>query len=367
MTEPIRILHMIGSLNLGGSQSMVINLHKAIDKSKVQFDYVVDHPNHLYFADIVKNLGGKIYTMPTFKGFNYFEVRSAWNIFFKQHPEYKILHSHVRSYASLYLPIAKRAGLKTIVHSHNTSNGKGVTSIAKHILQYPLRYLSDYYFACSKKAGVWLFGEKKVECDRFHILPNAVDVRNFAYSDERRNEIRNELNLGNKIVYGNIGRLTKQKNQDFLIDVFSGVYKKNNNSTLLIVGSGELEYSLKEKVTALGLKESVVFTGARADVAALLSAIDVFVFPSLWEGLPVTVIEAQAAGLPCFVSSEITDEVGLSDLVHYLPINQGPQLWIDALYGKKFCRKEVAQEIKNAGYDIQYTIQFLMDFYKNIL
>ena len=196
--EPIRILHMIGSLNIGGSQSMVINLHKAVDRSKVQFDYVVDHPDQLYYAETIKQLGGKVFELPTFKGTNFVEIRKAWKTFFREHPEYKILHSHVRSYASLYLPIARKAGLKTIIHSHSTSNGKGIASVVKRIMQYPLRFQADHFFACSKEAGAWLFGKKVVDSEKFHILQNAIDVEKYRFNQEIRDEYREKLGLGNK-------------------------------------------------------------------------------------------------------------------------------------------------------------------------
>lgn len=362
----IRILHVLGGLDRGGAETMVMNLYRNIDRTQVQFDFITHTNQQQAYTKEIENLGGKIYYFPKFNGFNALSMIKLWKDFFKEHCEYKILHSHVRSYASLYLRIARQSNVKTIVHSHNTSNGRGLSSIVKRLLQVPLRYQADFYFACSKKAGIWLFGKNVVLGKKFYVLPNAIDLYKFSYSEESRNNIRCELNLIGKTVYGNIGRLTAQKNQSFLLDVFSTVYKKNKNAVLLIVGIGELENTLKEKAVSLGLKDSVLFIGARSDVPALLSAMDVFVFPSLWEGLPVTVIEAQASGIPCVVSSEITHEVGLSSLVYYLPVDRGTQLWSEMLCKIDFCRKDVSQEIKNAGYDIQYTSNFLTDFYRNL-
>ena len=146
MEKPVKVLEMIASLTYGGSQAMIVNLCKAMDRNRVQCDFIVDHPDMMGMKDIVESLGSKIYIMPTFKGSNVSEIREAWDRFFEEHPDYQILHSHSRSYASLYLPIAKKHGLKTVIHSHNTSNGKGLAAIAKNLLQYPLRNQADYFF-----------------------------------------------------------------------------------------------------------------------------------------------------------------------------------------------------------------------------
>jgi glycosyltransferase involved in cell wall biosynthesis len=366
MSEPIRVLHMIGSLNVGGSQAMIINLHKAIDKSKVQFDYVIDHPDHLHFAPIVEALGGKIYTLPTFRGYNFLEVRKAWKNFFKNHSEYKILHSHVRSYASLYLPVAKKAGLKTIIHSHNTSSGKGLKAVAKFCLQRGLRKNADYYFACSDIAGKWLFGEKITKQSNYHVLNNAIDVEKYAYSELSRKKIRDEFNLKDEFVVGHVGRFHPQKNHLFLVDVFAEIHKKRPSSVLMLVGTGDLMTIVKEKVVKLKLDDSVIFTGSRSDVNELLSAFDVFVFPSLFEGLPVTLVEVQAAGLPCFVSDTVTKEVDFNKKINYISLSKESAYWADEIVNSEQERLKCDEAIRNAGYDIQYTVKQLTDFYQKL-
>ena len=209
----IRILHMIGSLDIGGSQAMVMNLYRNIEREKIQFDFIVDSPNEQYFVDEIKQLGGKIYSMPKFKGTNLFEMKTKWDRFFIEHPEYKILHSHVRSYASIYLPIAKKHGLKTIIHSHSTSNGKGFSALVKAVMQYPLRYQADYFFGCSKEAGVWLFGSKVANSDRFYILKNGIDINRFLFNKNKRKKIREQLKVSDStLVIGHVGRFNKAKN-----------------------------------------------------------------------------------------------------------------------------------------------------------
>ena len=367
MTQPIRVLHMIGSLNIGGSQAMIVNFYKSIDRTQVQFDFIIDRPSETYFKETVEALGAKVFEMPTFTGYNFLQIKKAWNSFFKDHPEYKILHSHVRSYASLYIPIAKKHGLKTIIHSHSTSNGSGLSSVVKRIMQSSLKRKADYLFACSEESGRWLFGNKALTKSNYKMIPNAVDTNKFAFNTDTRAQMRKTLGIeDDTVVYGHVGRLHPSKNHTFLLDVFKDVLAKKPNALLLLVGDGELRSEIEAKINALNIQRSVIMLGARSDVAELLQAMDVFVFPSRWEGLPVTVVEAQAAGLPCFISDTITKDVNTSSLVKYLPIDNGVETWSNELTAADITRKDVISDIKAAGFDIEETTKQLSEFYKNI-
>lgn len=368
MCEPIRILHMIGSLEIGGSQAMIMNLYENIDRNQIQFDFIVDHPERLYFAEQIKRLGGRIYFMPTFKGKNIFEIKKKWNKFFIDHPEYKIIHSHVRSYASLYLPIAKKNGLITIIHSHSTSNGKGVLALIKKFLQYPLRYQADYFFGCSKEAGEWLFGKKVVNSKRYFMLQNAIDIRKYNMSEHVRRQYREILGIENSTkVFIHVGRLHEAKNHLFLLEVFAEYLKAEKNSLLLIVGDGDLKKTIEEKMQSLNINNNVMLLGARSDVANLLQVADCFLFPSKWEGLPVTVVEAQAAGLPCLISDTVTNEVNVSELVKRLPIDYGVDPWVEAMEKTNFIKIDVSKDIKKAGFDIHSSANWLSSFYMELI
>lgn len=358
---------MIGSLEIGGSQAMIMSLYRNIDITKLQFDFILDHPKNDYFAKEIKSLGGKIYYMPQFFGTNFFEVCKAWNSFFREHPNYKILHSHVRSYASIYLAIAKKHGVKTIIHSHSTSNGTGFKSIVKRCMQYPLRYQADYLFACSQIAGEWLYGEKATKGDNYFILNNAINTRKYKVDLATRLRVREQLGVKNNFVFGHVGRLHEAKNHMFLLDLFKCIINQKPESKLVIVGDGELREEIENKIAALELQKDVIMTGSRSDVPELLMAFDTFLFPSKWEGLPVTVVEAQAAELPCFVSDTVTKEVGISDLVHYLPIDKGTVCWCDAIIGSDLSKRDVQKEIIDAGFDVKETSQWLTDFYMRIV
>ncbi|MBR4962194.1 MAG: glycosyltransferase, partial [Clostridia bacterium] len=295
------------------------------------------------------------------------DVRGAWQQFFEEHPEYKILHSHVRSYASIYLPIAKKYGLKTIIHSHSTSNGTGITSIAKKLLQYPLRFQADYFFGCSEESGRWLFGEKVVKSSRYYILKNAVDTELYQFHPNKRREYRDNLHLEGKRVFIHVGRLHPAKNHMFLLEVFAELQKNNHDDVLRIVGDGDLREAIQSKIQELQLADNVIMLGNRSDVPELLQAADGFLFPSIWEGLPLSVIEAQAAGLPCFVSDTVTDEVCVSDLVYKLPIDQGVGCWVQKIQKSDFIKKSVTTNLIEAGFDVINTAEQITKFYIAIL
>ena len=359
----IRILHMIAALEMGGSQALVMNLYRHMDREQIQFDFVLDHPERDDYAGEVKALGGRIYTMPGFHG-NVGEVRRAWDAFFTEHPEYKVLHSHVRSYASLYLPVAKKHGVKTIIHSHSTSNGSGLSALVKLMMQYPLRHQADVLMSCSREAGVWLFGEKACQSDRFFLLPNAVDVEKFRYNERVRREYRQKLEIEEKLVVGHVGRFHEAKNHGFLLESFARLHEQKPESVLLLVGDGELRDEIEKKIAALGIGDSVILTGNRSDVAELMQAMDLLAFPSQWEGLPVTVVEAQAAGLPCLISDRVTRDVDLSPLVRRLPIDSAED-WARAMT-EPAARQDVCKEIAAVGFDISQSVQQLSGLYNKL-
>lgn len=330
MQKPIRIVHNIASLHLGGSQAFVMNIYRNIDRSKVQFDFIVTPETKEGFYDEITNLGGKIFRCPRYKGTNNIQYNKWWDDFFDEHPEYKVIHGHVRSTASIYLKIAKRHGLVTIAHSHSTSNGNGISAIVKRIMQLPIRKQADYLFACSDKAGKWLFGEKAITQQNYYMIPNGVDLKRFEFDANKRNQMRMTLGIKeDMIILGHIGRLSTPKNHKFLLNIFNQYHKINSNSKLLLVGDGELFDSIKQHIDQLNMSDAVIMTGSKQNTEDYYQVMDIFVFPSLWEGLPVSVVEAQANGLQCLISDVITHDVDLTDLIHYLPLDE--KLWLGAI------------------------------------
>lgn len=363
--KPIRVLQMTASLYHGGSQNMIVNLYKEIDRSKVQFDFIVDHPELNDLQPVVEELGAKIYTMPKFKGTNILEVKNAWNVFFKQHPEYKIIHSHSRSYASIYLKIAKKYGLKTIIHSHNTSNGEGLKARIKDLFQYNLKNISDYFFACSLNAGEWLFGEDIVKSDKFFILNNAIDTNKFKFNQKTREQYRKQLGLVNNKIYIQVGEFNEQKNHKFAIELFKQIIIKEPNAKLLLVGTGEKLEEIKRLVNKHNLNDNIEFLGRRDDVNNLLMASDIYLMPSNFEGLSVAAIEAQASGIKCLLSDKVSKDVNITNNCIFIPLEI--DRWLNVCTDSKNNRVDTSNEIIKMGYDVNITARWLEDFYLDII
>ena len=365
MSEPIRVLQVFGRLDRGGAETFIMNVYRNIDRSKVQFDFIVHTADKCAYDDEITALGGRIFRVPRYNGKNHFRYKKEWNLFFRQHTEYKIIHAHIRSTAAIFLNIAKKYGLVTISHSHNDSSGKGFSATIKNILQYSLRNIADFLFACSKQAGEWLYGKKACAKKNFHVIPNAIDTEKFIYDPVARESKRKELSLENKFVVGHIGRFDTQKNHDFIVNIFEKIYRKNNKAVLLLVGDGTLRSKIEQKVETFGLKDNVIFAGVRSDVPDLLNTMDVFLFPSLWEGFGIVLLEAQATGLRCVVSDVVSQEVKITKLLECVSLEKSASHWADKVlaYVDGYERKNMQQEIGESGFDIQEVAKWLENFY----
>lgn len=361
----IRVLQVLFSMNCGGAENMVMNLYRGIDRTKVQFDFVLHTDKKSFFHDEILSLGGRIYSAPEYKVLNHLEYKKWWNDFFVEHKEYKVIHGHMYSIAPIYLNAARKNGLTTIIHSHSTSEEKGFKEIIKAILRKKAKNSADFLFACSDKAGKWLYGEDVCRKDNYFLLKNAILSEAYVYNENVREEVRKDLGVEDNFVIGHVGRFSLPKNHKYLLEVFHEVIKEKPKSVLLLVGAGTMENEIVNKIKELGLEKNVIMTGIRKDIGRVMQAMDCFVFPSIYEGLPVSVVEAQASGLPCFISDSITEEVCITDLVQMLSINDSPKVWRDAIIKTKdsFIRTNRKEEIEKAGYDISKTAQNLQNFY----
>ena len=367
MKKPIRILHYIGSLEIGGSQTMIMNLYRNIDRNMIQFDFVIDKKDNLFFKDEIIRLGGKIFMLEPYKGSNHFSFKKQWDIFFKNHPEYKIIHSHVRSTASIVLKIAKNNGLITISHSHSTSNGKGIKALVKKIFQYKIRFVADYFMACSKDSARWLFGSKKANSHECVILNNSIDSQAFAYNKGIREMVRKKFNISNKTVIGQVGRFINTKNYKFSIELFYKYLSIDSSAFLLLIGDGPLLNDIKTTIANLKIEDKVLILSNRNDINELMQAIDVFLMPSLYEGLPLTLVEAQAASLPCLISDKITAGKLIDDLIFEMSLSDQNE-WINKInFCKDNVKKNRSSEIVKYGFDVVQNSKILVDFYYKLL
>lgn len=367
--SPIRILHVIGSMNRGGAEVMIMNLYRNIDRSKVQFDFVVQVEEKASFDDEIVSLGGRIFHCPAFNAKNYFLYKKWWNQFFeKHHKEYRAVHGHIGRSVSTFLKIARKYHLYTIAHSHNTAP-KGIKSFLITAYAWPTRFLADFYFACSVDAGVSRYGTRiSKNQKKFKVLNNAIETRKFQFDEKVREEIRREYGIEQKIVIGHIGRFVNQKNHIFLLDIFEKIHSKCQDTILMLVGDGELRDSIQTKVKRMGLDDAVIFIGVQEDVSVLYQAMDVFVFPSLFEGLGIVAVEAQTTGLQCVISDAVSKEcIVTKNQVSICSLKESAEKWAEiVLKNSNYVRKDSSEQVIAHGYDIHETAKWLSNFYMEI-
>lgn len=358
MGEPIRILHRVVNMNRGGAETLIMNIYRNIDRERIQFDFLISNTG--VFDDEIRSLGGRIYQIPYINKSGPFKYTRDVYRFFKEHNEYKIVHSHMDRMSGLIMREAKRAGVPVrIAHSHNTqSQGNLFVKAVKRYYSFWLKDATDC-LACSQAAAKAMFPEKDVT-----VIKNGIDVNKFSFNEEIRDKIRRRYSISDKLVLGNVARFEVQKNHEFLIDIFSEVHEINKNSVLILVGKGRLEKDIQDKVRIYGLENAVIFMGSRQDVHELVQAFDVFVFPSLFEGLPVALLEAQAAGLRCVVSDTITKEADITGNVEFVSLKKSAGYWADLIVKcSDYERKNADGLIKGGEFDIVHTAELLANFY----
>ncbi len=365
----IRVLQVLGCLDRGGAENMIMSVYRNIDREKIQFDFILHLNRKSDFDDEAKSLGAQIFYAPQYNGKNHFEYKKWWNDFFKAHPEYKLLHSHIRSTASIYTEIAHKYGVKTIVHSHSTMTaGSGLGAMVKNLMQRNITKHADKCLACSDVAGKWLFKDHE-----YTLYPNSIDAKKFEFSEANRLKIREKHNLGESFVIGHVGRYHKIKNQTFLMDIFAQILKKRPDSYLVLVGEkigseGMEKSELVDYAKSKGVFDRCVFAGNVPNVNEYMSAFDVFVFPSLYEGLPVTLIEAQASGIHCFVSDTVSPESKITDNLEFVSLEKTDAEWAEKIMSFDYSQRTSSYEdIYNAGYDIEAGVSNLMGIYMSLL
>lgn len=367
MTEPIRILHVIGIMDRGGAETMIMNLYRNIDRTKVQFDFVENEGDTAAFDDEIRALGGRIYHCPRYRGKNHVAYVKWWHNFFESHKdEYPVVHGHIGSTAAIYLSVAKRYGAYAIAHSHSA----GLGSVMYRAFAYSTRHIADHFFACSRDAGISRYGKRVGgNSERCQVLNNAIDTRKFACNPEARTRVRDLLNIGeDTLVIGHVGRFVDAKNHLFLLDIFEQIHKRNIKSVLLLVGDGELRPQIEAKIAQKHLEDAVILTGVQADVWNYYQAMDVFAFPSIYEGVPVSMVEAQTAGLPCCISANVPRETAITDLVEFISLEQGPEFWAERiLHRANEPRRNMMREMERSGFDVSATSKWLEDFYRKVV
>lgn len=368
--KKIRILHT-APLVIGGITSFVINVASLIDSEKFVVDNICYRNKKEFSEDKFCQYGGKKYVVDIenikFKPYKVFKKFIGTYKVIKDN-QIDIFHIDTESSDQIFLAIAaKFAGVKKVIyHSHNTNSGrKGIFRKIIEVLCKPvMNIFIDEYCACSEAAAEFLFSKKIIKSNRVHIIKNGIHVEKYLFNPDIRLKYRDKLNLNNNFIVGHIGRFSKQKNHDFLLNVFAEIKKIRPDSKLLLIGVGELLDTIKERTKILGINNDVIFLGGRDDVAELLQAMDIFIFPSLYEGLPVIGVEVQAASLPAILSDTITRELKLTNSIKYLSLNDSFEKWAkESIEFSKMKRKNNYKELKENGYDIKSTVRELEKIY----
>lgn len=378
MSETIRVLHVLGGVGLGGAESRIMDLYRQMDRNEIQFDFLV-HSSAMnrsineavnqrkpeFYDEEIHSLGGHIYVLPKFKVYNYLSYRKAVQDFFRQHHEFRVVQGHMTSTAGIYLPIAKKCGIPvTVAHSRNAGVVKGLKGIATKFFRRNLARKADFCFACSELAGEDVFGTEEMQNGRVKIIHNAIDAGRFTYDPRMRDEVRTRLGLHSELVIGHVGRFNYQKNHPYLIDIFAKLCEHKSDAVLLLLGEGPDMESIREKCSGLGIQDRVRFLGNQRRPEDYYQAMDIFLLPSFFEGLPGVLVEAQAAGLRCFVSDTVTREAEATDLVTYLSIERPAGVWAEQIAAAAgYERQNTLQRMRDAGFDVKTQAEGYRLFY----
>lgn len=367
--EPIRVAHIIGKWLGGGVEAVVMNYYRHIDRTKIQFDFLCDEDSTNIPYEEIEQLGGRVILIPPYQ--KVFKYQKELIRIFKEN-NYKIVHSHINTLSVFPLRAAKKAGVKVrIAHSHSTTNKK---EWKKNLLKQVLRpfskvYATDY-MCCSELAGRWLFGDKAYDSKKVYLLNNAIDLDKFKYNESLRKKKRKELNIkDDTLVIGHIGRFIAQKNHAQLIDIFNEYHKNNNNSVLILIGQGPLMDTIKNKVNSLELDDCVMFLGQKDNVNEYYNAMDLFLFPSLYEGLGMVAIEAQVNGLEVLASNQVPFVANILNNMRFISLESDLTIWSNAINNcvkLSSNREKNLDDMNERGYNIKKEAKKLEEYYLNL-
>lgn len=351
-----KVLCIVGGMNAGGAETFLMKVYRMLDTTKYQMDFAVGDAEKGYYDDEILERGGKIHHVtPKSRGLikNFNSIRSI----VKENRYEYVLRTSQHSLSALELLAAWLGGAR--VRTFRSSNSNTTSGSKKQLLLHNLcsfmpKWFANVRIAPSTEAAEFMFGKECIKKGSANIIHNGVDLSVWRYDKSNRADVRQELGIPETaVLIGHVGRFSQQKNHKFLLEIFKAIRANNENAYLVLVGKGELEENIRTQVEELGIGKYVVFTGVRSDVPRLLSAMDVFVFPSLYEGMPNTVIEAQATGLPCVIADTITREANITGLVQYLPLDMHPESWAKtALDSVVDDRADTSRDFMEQGYDV---------------
>jgi glycosyltransferase involved in cell wall biosynthesis len=353
--KPMKILHVVGAMNRAGTETMLMNIFRNIDREKVEFDFISYSADDAHYDEEIKNLGGKVIKLT-----KTFSIKELYNVM-KQNGPYDVVHAHTLFHCGIANIAALLAGVKVrISHAHTTldnSNGLLRKTYIK-LMRFLITTFSTNLLACSKEAGRYLFGKKALNSNQYSYFPNLIDYQQFL--EEPKNQAKKfkvKEGLGNNIVIGHIGRFMEAKNHEFLLEIMKEVTKRNSTVKMLLVGDGVLRQQIEKKAIKEGINENIRFVGIRNDIPTMLYSMDVFVFPSKYEGLGLVLLEAQACGVPCIVSEAVQPEADLEiGLVSKLSLKDSPGAWADKIIKVASQKEKNVNKILNGFEKKEYSL-----------
>lgn len=353
----VRILNVVPNMRAAGIETFVMNVYRNIDRSKVQFDFLVHSQKKEFFDDEIERMGGRIYRLTLKDDKNFIKYIKDLDTFFKVHKEYKIVHGHMQSMMPIYLKIAQRNGVPVrIAHSHNNDYEKSLKGFLLHLLSRFSEKYSTVNFACSKLAGEYLFNKP------FEVIYNGIDIEKFVFDENVRREERKKLNLEDKFIVGFIGRLEKQKNPIFALKVFKEIRERRDDSILLIFGKGSLNEKIRHYIEENSLSDSVRIMGVKSNIERYISTFDAFLCPSLYEGLGIVLVENQYMLRPVYTTAyTVAEETKISNLINYIPLDYSPLKWAEIILNRDTITD--VRFIDKKRFDIRRVSEKLEDFY----
>lgn len=358
----IRIAQIVGKWVGGGVESVIMNYYRNMDRTKIQFDFICDEDSTCIPYEEIEKLGGRVIIIPPYQ--HQIKYQIELNKVLKKN-KYIIIHSHINTLSVFPLFAAKRAGVPIrIAHSHSTTNKKEwKRNLLKQILRPLSKIYATDYFCCSEFAGRWQFGNKAYNKGKVYLMNNAIEIDKFIFNENIRDKVRRELNISkDTLVIGHIGRFVETKNHSFLLDVFKDIEAKKNDTILLLLGQGPLEEKMREKAKELNIESKIKFLGQKKDVEKYYQAFDLFLLPSLYEGLGMTLIEAEISGLDCIVSDKVPKEAEIVDnKIKFLSL-ENKDAWVQNCLKIKISDRKINLD-KIRQYDIKNKVKELEDFY----
>ena len=366
----LKVLMVLGSLNYGGAEIFCLNFVRNIDRKKYKIDFAVSKLTNSDIEKEIASYGCKIHLVPRFNGLNIYRYKKAWKEIFANE-KYDIVHGHASGAMSIYLSMAKKIGCVTIAHSHSASTrGNILVKTAKKVLAKEIKKYSDYWFACSDLAAIRLFGKNFESSEKYSFIPNGIVPENYAFNPKARSSLRKQFHIADdEIVVGHVGSFTKPKNHSFLFKVFCELNKYLPNSYLILCGDGPLKKHYERIANQKNNRNQIKFVGNVNNTSDYYSVFDYLVFPSHFEGLPMSLVEAQTSGLPIFCSDSITKQICITENVHFVSLKESPKVWAKKIidyYNSNKKRDDCLLKIKTSSFVIQNTIKTITDIYDKI-